>query len=168
MIITKTPKRDAIIVAGGFNAKTGSGWERDEFKGNIGKYQKGILNSSGTKLLETCKKHNLIITNTLFQHKRSHRTTWTAPFRDFTTRNGEERRNPVRNQIDYIIIRDEHRCFVTNSRSYSGINTDTDHHLVKMEINFEWHKIKSKKTTPKKSTSKPLQTKLNKPNINLK
>ena len=53
-IIDKTPKRDAIILAGDFNAKTGSGW--NEFRENIGKYGKGLMNSSGRRLLEMCKK----------------------------------------------------------------------------------------------------------------
>ena len=53
-IIDKTPKRDAIILAGDFNAKTGSGW--NEFRENIGKYGKGLINSSGRRLLEMCKK----------------------------------------------------------------------------------------------------------------
>ena len=73
-IIDKTPKRDAIILAGDFNAKTGSGW--NEFRENIGKYGKGLMNSSGRRLLEMCKKNNLYITNTTFKHKKSHRTTW--------------------------------------------------------------------------------------------
>ena len=53
-IIDKTPKRDAIILAGDFNAKTDSGW--NEFRENIGKYGKGLMNSSGRRLLEMCKK----------------------------------------------------------------------------------------------------------------
>ena len=110
----------------------------------MGNYGKGIMNSSGRKLLETCKRYDLTITNTLFKHKMCHRTTWIAPFRNFVTKTGENRRNPVRNQIDYIIVRNSHRRFVTNSRSYGGIETETDHKLVKMELRVEWYKLKSK------------------------
>ena len=120
----------------------------------MGKYGKGIINSSGKRLLETCKTNELILTNTLFQHKKSHRTTWTAPFRNFITRTGEERRNPVRNQIDYIITRKLHRGFVTDSRSYGGIRTNTDHKLVKASFRVEWYKLKDKtKKTIKIDTS---------------
>ena len=59
-----------------------------------------------TALVEDCSKHaekQTIITNTLFQHKICHRTTWTAQLRNFITWNGEERNNPPRNQIDYYI-----------------------------------------------------------------
>ena len=96
-------------------------------------------------MLETCKAQDLLLTNTLFQHKQAHGTTWEVPFRNFTTRSGEERRNPIRNQIDYIATRIEHRKFVTNARSYGGIWTDTDHKMVMTNFKVEWHKIKNKK-----------------------
>ena len=148
-IIDKTPKRDVIILAGDFNAKTGGGW--NDFKDNMGKYGKGLINNSGRRLLEMCKNKNLYITNTTFKHKKSHITTWTAPHRNFKTWNGEERRNPVRNQIDYIIMGNEHMRFVKDFRSYGGIETDTDHKFVKTEVNFEWYKLKNnnEKSQPK-------------------
>ena len=126
----------------------------------MGKYGKGIINSSGKRLLEACKTNELILTNTLFQHKKSHRTTWTAPFRNFITRTGEERRNPVRNQIDYIITRKQHRGFVTDSRSYGGIRTNTDHKLVKASFRVEWYKLKNK--TKKTKRKKKKKTKIKK------
>ena len=89
-IIDKTPKRDVIILAGNFNTKTGSGW--NDFKDNMGKYGKGLINISGRRLLEMRKNKNLYITNTTFNHKKSHITTWTAPHRNFKTCNGEETR----------------------------------------------------------------------------
>ena len=100
-IIDKIPARDVIILAGDFNAKTGSGYQ--EYSDHMGKFGKGLMNSSGRRLLELCRRNDLLITNTTFKHKKSHITTWIAPYRDFITRDGERRRNPVRNQIDYII-----------------------------------------------------------------
>ena len=101
-IIDKTSKRDLLIIGGDFiNAKTGTG--NKDYPENIGKYGKGIMNSWGKRLLEICKEHDLILTNTLFNHKKCHRATWEAPYRAFTTKDGEERKNPVRNQIDYVI-----------------------------------------------------------------
>ena len=141
-IITKTPNRDMIFLTGDFNAKVGS--DNRDYPENIGKYGKGMINSSGKVLLETCQRNNLIVTNTLFPHKLSHRTTWTAPYRVFITKNGEKRRNPIRNQIDYVIVRNQHRRFIKDSRSYGGINLETDHKLVKTEVRIEWHKIISK------------------------
>ena len=85
-IISKTPKRDFIILAGDFIAKAGS-WLQD-FKENIDKTAKGMKNKSGQRLLETCKKENLIISNALLNVKKCHRTTWTAPYREYVTKEG--------------------------------------------------------------------------------
>ena len=49
-----------------------------------------------------------------------------------------------RNQIEYIATKIKHRKFVTNSRSYCGIKSYTDHKLVKMSMNFQWHKCRNK------------------------
>ena len=49
-------------------------------------------------------------------------------------KNGEARRNPYRNQIDYIIVKRRHVNAVTDSRSYQNIATQTDHRLVIMNI----------------------------------
>ena len=87
-LIEKISKRDIVILLGDFNAKTGTG--HTDFPKNMGTFGEGIFNSSGRRLLETCKSLDLVITNTLFNHKKSHRTTWTAPFRNFITRDGEE------------------------------------------------------------------------------
>ena len=112
--------------------------------------QKGLMNSSGRRLLETCKKNNLFITNATFKCKKSHITTWSAPYRSFQTWNGESRQNRVRNQIDYVIMRNEYRRFVTNLRAYGGIETETDYKLLKREVNFQWYKIKFKSEKPQR------------------
>ena len=66
-----------------------------------------MLNSSGEHLLEYAKKYDLVLTNTTFNHKICHRTTWTAPQRnaDHHHYDGTIRRNPYRNQIDYILTK---------------------------------------------------------------
>ena len=76
-IIHKTPKRNSVIVAGDLNAKTGSGYQL--FPENMGRFGKGVMNESGKRLLEMCYKEDLILTNTTYNIKQSHRTTWTAP-----------------------------------------------------------------------------------------
>lgn len=141
--ITEISNRDILIVAGDFNAKTGSGYE--QFPMNMGKFGKGKLNKNGEFLLECALKNELIITNTLFQHKMSHRTTWECPQRIVDHKDqitGTIRKNPYRNQIDYILVRIKHRSLVTNSRSYSGIETYSDHRLVKTNMQIKWNKVK--------------------------
>ena len=107
----------------------------------IGNYGKGKMNSSGESLIELCTQKKLCITNTFFDHKLCHRSTWIAPMRNFTTHNGTERRNPIRNQIDFIIVQSEFKHLVRNSRSYGGINTSTDHKMVMMIIELDDHKL---------------------------
>lgn len=137
--IQKIANRDILVVSGDFNAKTGTG--KNEFPEEIGKFGKGLINSNGRKLLETAKRLNLVLTNTLFDHKMAHRTTWVCPERIDEHRNwdGTIRRNPYRNQIDYILVRKTTRRYVTDSRSYSGISKNTDHYLVKMTMKLLWY-----------------------------
>ena len=104
--LNKTPKNHLTLVLGDFNAKVGSGWAN--YPENLGKFGKGHVNENGEQLLELCKLQNLVLTNTLFQHKLAHITTWTAPLRThYKTKDGTEtpllgpdgkpRRNPFRN-----------------------------------------------------------------------
>ena len=62
-----------MITIGDFSAKTGTG--KNEYPENIGKYGKGRLNTNGTCLLEYAKEHDMLLTNTIFNHKMCHRTT---------------------------------------------------------------------------------------------
>ncbi len=52
-------------------------------------------------------------------------------------------------QIDYILIRNEHRLFVKDSRSYMGTTTHSDHRLVMANMNINWHWKTRKKTNTK-------------------
>ena len=121
--VTCQHKKDKhlLLVVGDFNAKPGSGHER--FPENIGKFGKGHLNSNGEQLLQYAKENELVLTNTLFNIKLAHRTTWTSLERinPHLTHDGTTRRNPYRNQIDYILTKNIHKIFIQKSRSYGGI-----------------------------------------------
>ena len=69
--------RHMMITIGDFNVKTGTG--KTEYRENIGKYGKGRLNTNGRCFLEHAKEHDMILINTMFNHKMCHRTIWTAP-----------------------------------------------------------------------------------------
>ena len=155
-IINKIPRRDLVVVLGDFNAKTGSGWK--DYPECMGQYGKGQINENGTTLLELAQANNLYLTNTTFNHKLSQRTTWEAPERHFSNTkdqngnpkpllgpDGKARRNPFRNQIDYIIVKQQHRRFIQDSKSSGNINTETDHKMVIMKINLAWRKMKKSK-----------------------
>ena len=124
---------DMLVVGGDFNAKTGSGYKR--YKDNMGKHGKGKLNDNGYELLDLCARNDLVLTNTMFKHKLAHVTTWQAPeVLSAMHKDGTPRRNPVRNQIDYVMVRKANMKHVTNSRSYSSMSTRTDHRMVIADI----------------------------------
>ena len=107
----------------------------------MGKYGKGEVNTNGYALLELAKSNNLKLTNTFFRHKPAHITTWESPERilDFIdSKSGTVRKNPYRNQVDYILIKNRQDIRVTNSRSYGGINTKSDHKLVLATVQTKW------------------------------
>ena len=131
-----------MIILGDFSAKTGSGYRNDP--DTMGKYGKGKLNSSGKCLLDYAKENELYLTNTTFKHKMCHRTTWICP-----QRNGNHnhhdcaiRRNPYRNQIDYVLTKTKHKEFVNDSISYNGFETSSDHKLLKAKFQIKWYKTK--------------------------
>ncbi len=96
-LINGVSKRNILYVAGDFNAKTGSGYKN--YPNNVGFYGKDALNSNS---------HNLVLTDTIFNHKKSHRTTWESPQKTNTNH-----KNPVRNQM----VRNKDRLFVKSSQS---------------------------------------------------
>ncbi|KAK4308135.1 hypothetical protein Pmani_020165 [Petrolisthes manimaculis] len=138
--------RTVLIVTGDFNAKTGSAHHL--YPENVGQYGKGHVNGNGEALTEFAYQHDLVLTNTKFHHKMLHRTTWESPYRKYTMINGEERRNPQRNQIDYIMVRKRNMKQVTNCRSYPHNNRlNSDHRPVILDINLKIQIYLSKKPT---------------------
>ena len=133
-IIRTVNVRGILIVGGDFNAKTDSAYK--DFKNEMGRFAKGEANENGHELLEFCARNNLILKNTKFQHQMKNRTTWQAPEnRNQNDANGEIRRHPIRNQIDYIIVRKKDFSKILDSRSYSGTETRSDHRLILTTVN---------------------------------
>ena len=63
----KRKGRECLVVMGDFNGKVGMYKEED----TIGPYGVGIRNENGQLLIEFCKRHNLFVTNTWFQQRKS-------------------------------------------------------------------------------------------------
>lgn len=152
-VIRKINSRDALIIGGDFNAICGKNTTKDfpEYRGTIGKYGKGTINDNGHSLLHFAKNNNLRLTNTLFKHKPAHITTWTCPERTngcIDSKSGTPRKQPYRNQIDFICTRVREDITVTNARSYGGTITKSDHKLVITTMTIKWPMTRKIKGTP--------------------
>ena len=76
--ILKTPKKDFLVILGDWNEKVGA----DAYSiwlNSTGRFEHGSANCRGERLLEFSEKHKFVLTNTLFNHTNSRRTTWHAP-----------------------------------------------------------------------------------------
>ena len=62
-LLQLTPKNDVLFSIGDWNAKVGS----QETPGGTGKFDLGIRNEAGQRLIEFCQENALVIVNTLFQ-----------------------------------------------------------------------------------------------------
>ena len=70
-----TPKKDILFIIGDWDAKVGS----QEIPGVTGKFDLGLWNEAGERLIEFCKENALVIANTLFQQHKRRLYTWTSP-----------------------------------------------------------------------------------------
>ena len=69
------PKKRYIFIIGDWNAKVGS----QEILGVTGKFDLGVQNEAGLRLIEFCQENALVIANTLFQQHKRRLHTWTSP-----------------------------------------------------------------------------------------
>ena len=74
-LLELTPKKDALLIIGDWNAKVGS----QEIPGVTGKFDLGVQNEAGQRLTGFCQENTLVITNTLFQQHKRKLYTWTSP-----------------------------------------------------------------------------------------
>ena len=66
-LLELTPKKDVLFIIGDWNAKVGS----QKTAGVTGKFDLGIWNEAGQRLIEFGQENAVVIANTLFQqHKR--------------------------------------------------------------------------------------------------
>ena len=74
-LLELTPKKDVLFNIRDWNTKVGS----QETPGVTGKFGLGVQNESGQRLIESCQKNALVITNTLLQQDKRRLYTWTSP-----------------------------------------------------------------------------------------
>ncbi|CAH1268800.1 Hypp3992 [Branchiostoma lanceolatum] len=95
------------------------------------------VSDSLSQLLSLCAEHDLVIANTLFQHRRSHTQTWYR-WNDLITTS----------QIDFILTRTTRRNRVHDARVIPNAGLDTDHRPVVMWIDGSSTKPHRRKVTP--------------------
>ena len=144
--IQKVPKQDKLILLGDFNARVGT--SSDLWHGIIGKHGIGQENSNGKLLLTLCSQHKLAITNTFFQLKDHHKTTWMHP------------RSKHWHQIDHIICRQSDVQDFRITRAMRGAECSTDHVLLRSKVNIQVKKKRRPqgKKPPKKLDVRKMKT----------
>ena len=70
-----TSKKHVLFILGDWNANVGS----QESPGVTGKFDLGVQNEVGQRLVEFCHENARIIANTLFQLQKRRLNTWTSP-----------------------------------------------------------------------------------------
>ena len=99
-LLELTPKNDVLFILGDWNAKVGS----QEIPGVTGKFDLGVQNEAGQRLIEFCQENALIIANTVFIHQKRRFYTWTSPDGQYW------------NQIDCILCSQRWRSSISQQK----------------------------------------------------
>ena len=74
-ILELIPPKDILFIIGDWNAKVGS----QVISGVTDKFDLGVQNEAGLRLIQFCQENALVIANTLFQQHKRRLYTWTSP-----------------------------------------------------------------------------------------
>ena len=111
---------DKVILLGDLNARVGR--NHDIWHGVIGHHGVGNMNSSGLRLLSLCSEFGLAITNTFFQLRDMHKTSWMHT------------RSKHWHLIDYVIARRRNLNEVKITRVMRGTEFSTDHRQIRSTL----------------------------------
>ena len=103
-LVDQIPKQDILVVQGDWNAKVGEDVQEDW--GEVcGSFCNPDTNGRGLKLLDFATYSNLVLANTLGNHKPSKKLTWHNPDRTH------------HNQTDYILVKKRFRSGIKTART---------------------------------------------------
>ena len=141
-LISSIPDREDLYVMGDFNGRVGK--RRTPWTKHLGPHSdhRTPCNYNGNHVLELCAEHDLIATNTFFQHRASQIYTW------------YKWNDNVSSQIDFMLARSRMRSNITDSRAIPNAGLDTDHRPVITTLVTQ----KKKKPTNRKRQPERLNT----------
>ena len=132
-ILDEESKGCCTIIMGDWNASVG-----DQSEGKIvGKYGLGKRNGRGERLIDFCKERDLVVTNTWFKNNKRRIYTWKAP--------GDR----YRKQIDFILVQQRYRNAIKRTCGLPGADIDSDHILLKADVEVKLKRIKRAKIEKK-------------------
>jgi len=135
-LIAHVPPHDKLVVAGDFNAVSGT--DRRDLETIIGPFGSGNRNENSDSLISLCASHKLTIVGSWFRRRNIHR--WTHVSRHLN----EE--NKLKREIDHFLLRDRNDAI--QLRVMRGIEapSNTDHYLVllRFRIAFPFSAPRSK------------------------
>lgn len=108
-----------MILLGDFNAQLGT---EKNFRGIVGDYPAHRRTTkNGERLINLCRKNNLVTISTFYRHHPKKQTTWTPP-------------NPLigEKQIDHVAISRSSAKDIMNVRVMKGANLDSDRYPSKI------------------------------------
>ncbi|CAF4874669.1 unnamed protein product, partial [Rotaria socialis] len=76
--IDGVPKEDMIVLMGDFNARI-SQPQHSTTSRIMGPFTVDVQNENGERLIDFCTTNNLVVSNSFFQHKSVHQTSWMHP-----------------------------------------------------------------------------------------
>ena len=129
----KKKTRDLIMVIGDLTAKVGS--DNMNREASMGTHGAGVINENGKMFCDFCASNGLVIGETLFPHKKSHKLTWRSP--DGTSGN----------QIDHVATNRTWRSSLQDIRVKRSADVGSDHHLVVAKVKMKLLALKKPRST---------------------
>ena len=129
-VINKEDKKDVLIIQGDWSDKVGTGALMD-WKNYCGPSCNAASNERGLRLLEFISYKNMVLANTLGEHKASRRLTGHAP-------------RGTHHQSDYIMVLNRFRSEICTAYTWIFPRADvgSDHDLVILNFRVRLKKIK--------------------------
>ena len=123
-LLEQTPTKDVLFIIGDWNAKVGS----QEIPGVTGKFGLGVQNEACQRLTEFCRENALVMSNTLFQHKRQ-LYTWISTDGQY------------QNKIDYILCNQRWINSIQSAKTRLGADCGSDHELLITQFRIKLKKV---------------------------